>query len=53
VAQLSLLNITRALSWRGKPLAFRDCIVRELRRFPRLAARISRAIGTRSMREEF
>jgi CelD/BcsL family acetyltransferase involved in cellulose biosynthesis len=53
VTQLPLLNITRALSRRGKPLAFRDRIVRELRRFPRLAARISRALGTRSMREEF
>jgi hypothetical protein len=40
------------LSWRGKPLALRDRIVRELRRYPRLAARISRALGTRSMREE-
>jgi CelD/BcsL family acetyltransferase involved in cellulose biosynthesis len=52
VTQLPLLNITRALSWRGKPLALRDRIVREVRRFPRLAARISRALGTRSMREE-
>jgi CelD/BcsL family acetyltransferase involved in cellulose biosynthesis len=53
VTQLPLLNITKALGWRGKPLAFRDRIVRELRRYPRLAARISRALGTRSMREEF
>jgi CelD/BcsL family acetyltransferase involved in cellulose biosynthesis len=53
VTQLPLLNITRALSWRGKPLALRDRMVRELRRYPRLAARISRALGTRSMREEF
>ena len=53
VTQMPLLNITKALSWRGKPLASRDRIVRELRRFPRFAARISRAIGTRSMREEF
>jgi CelD/BcsL family acetyltransferase involved in cellulose biosynthesis len=53
VTQLPLLNITRALSWRGKPLALRDRFVRELRRYPRLAARISRALGTRSMREEF
>jgi CelD/BcsL family acetyltransferase involved in cellulose biosynthesis len=53
VTQLPLLNITKALSWRGRPLALRDRIVRELRRFPRLAARISRALGTRSMREEF
>ena len=53
VTQLPLFNITRALSWRGTPLALRDRIVRELRRFPRLAARISRALGKRSMREEF
>jgi CelD/BcsL family acetyltransferase involved in cellulose biosynthesis len=52
VTQLPLLNITKALNWRGKPLALRDRIVRELRRFPRLSARISRALGTRSMREE-
>jgi CelD/BcsL family acetyltransferase involved in cellulose biosynthesis len=53
VVQLPLLNITRALSWRGKPLALRDRIVRELRRYPRFAVRISRALGTRSLREEF
>ena|SRR5262252_4892521 len=53
VTQLPLLNMTKALSWRGKPLALRDRIVRELRRYPRLAARISRALGTRSAREEF
>ena len=53
VTPLPLLNITRALSSRGKPLALRDRIVREVRRFPRLAARISRALGARSMREEF
>jgi len=53
VTQLPLLNITRALSSRGKPLALRDRIVREVRRFPRLAARISRVLGARSMREEF
>jgi CelD/BcsL family acetyltransferase involved in cellulose biosynthesis len=52
VTQLPLLNVTRALSWRGKPLALRDRIVRELRRYPRFAARVSRALGTRSMREE-
>jgi len=53
VTQMPLLNITRALSWRGKPLALRDRIVRELRRYPRLAARVSRALGTQSAREEF
>jgi CelD/BcsL family acetyltransferase involved in cellulose biosynthesis len=53
VAQLPLLNITRALSWRGKPLAMRDRIVRALRRYPRLSGRISRALGKQSAREEF
>jgi CelD/BcsL family acetyltransferase involved in cellulose biosynthesis len=53
VTQVPLLNLTRALTWRGKPLALRDRIVRELRRYPRLAARISRALARRSMREEF
>jgi CelD/BcsL family acetyltransferase involved in cellulose biosynthesis len=53
VRQLPLLNVTRALSWRGEPLALRDRMVRELRRYPRLSARVSRALGTRSMREEF
>lgn len=53
VTQMPLLNITRALSWRGKPLALRDRIVRALRRYPRFVARISRALGTRSIREEF
>jgi CelD/BcsL family acetyltransferase involved in cellulose biosynthesis len=53
VTQMPLLNLTRALSLRGKPFALRDRIVRELRRYPRLAARISRALGTQSMREEF
>src|SRR6201995_3425228 len=53
VTQLPLLNITTALSWRGKPLALRDRMVREVRRYPRLAAGLSRALGTRSMREEF
>ena len=52
VTQLPLLNITKALSWRGKPLALRDRIVREVRSYPRLSARISRALGTRSIREE-
>jgi CelD/BcsL family acetyltransferase involved in cellulose biosynthesis len=52
VTRLPLLNVTKALSWRGKPLALRDRIVSELRHYPRLAARISRALGRRSAREE-
>jgi CelD/BcsL family acetyltransferase involved in cellulose biosynthesis len=52
VTRLPLLNVTKALSWRGKPFALRDRIVRELRRYPRLAARISRTLGTQSAREE-
>jgi CelD/BcsL family acetyltransferase involved in cellulose biosynthesis len=53
VTQLPLLNITRALSWRGKPLGLRDRLVRELRRYPRLAARISRVLRRPSMREQY
>jgi len=45
--------LTKALSWRGVPLAARDGLVREIRRHPRFAARISRALGTRSAREEY
>jgi hypothetical protein len=50
---LRLVNLTRALSWRGMPRAARDALVREIRRHPRLAVRISRALGTRSQREEY
>jgi CelD/BcsL family acetyltransferase involved in cellulose biosynthesis len=52
VMRVPLLNKTRALSWRGAPHALRDRMVRELRRYPQLTARIRRALGTLSAREE-
>jgi CelD/BcsL family acetyltransferase involved in cellulose biosynthesis len=52
VAQLPLVDITAALSWRGMPYALRDRAVRELRRHPRLAAHVARALGKRPSREE-
>ena len=52
VKRVPLLNKTEALSWRGTPHALRDRVVRELRRYPYLAARFSRALGTQSAREE-
>jgi CelD/BcsL family acetyltransferase involved in cellulose biosynthesis len=53
VVRVPLLNKTRALSWRGAPYALRDHVVRELRRYPHLMARIRRALGTQSAREEY
>src|SRR5262249_40362815 len=50
--RVPLLNKTRALSWRGAPYALRDRVVRELRRYPLLTARLKRALGTLSAREE-
>jgi CelD/BcsL family acetyltransferase involved in cellulose biosynthesis len=50
--RVPLLNKTGALSWRGAPYALRDRVVRELRRYPHLMARIRRALGTQSAREE-
>jgi CelD/BcsL family acetyltransferase involved in cellulose biosynthesis len=47
-----LFNLTAPLSWRGMPLALRENIVRRIRRYPRFASRISRALGKRSAREE-
>ncbi len=52
VKRVPLLNKTKALSWRGAPYALRDRVVRELRRYPRLSLRVSRALGTQSAREE-
>jgi CelD/BcsL family acetyltransferase involved in cellulose biosynthesis len=52
VAPLPLADITAALSWRGLPSAWRDRAVGELRRHPRLAAQVRRALGKPSSREE-
>jgi CelD/BcsL family acetyltransferase involved in cellulose biosynthesis len=53
VAPLRLVDITAALSWRGIPSALRDravCVLR--RRFPRLIARLARALGKPPSRGE-
>jgi CelD/BcsL family acetyltransferase involved in cellulose biosynthesis len=52
VVPLPLADITAALSWRGLPYAWRDRAVRELRRHPRLAAQVGRALGRSPSREE-
>jgi CelD/BcsL family acetyltransferase involved in cellulose biosynthesis len=52
VAPLPLADITAALSWRGMPYALRDRAVCELRRHPRLAAWVGRAVGKAPSREE-
>jgi CelD/BcsL family acetyltransferase involved in cellulose biosynthesis len=52
VAPLPLADITAALSWRGMPYLLRERAARELRRYPRLAARVKRALGKPPSREE-
>ena len=52
VVPLPLADITAALSWRGMPYALRDRAARELRRYPRLAAAVGRALGKAAPREE-
>ena len=52
VAPIPLVDLTAALSWRGIPYALRDRAVRELRRHPRLAALVGRALGKPPSREE-
>jgi CelD/BcsL family acetyltransferase involved in cellulose biosynthesis len=52
VAPLPLVDITAALSWRGIPYALRDRAAGELRRHPRLAALVGRALGRPASREE-
>jgi CelD/BcsL family acetyltransferase involved in cellulose biosynthesis len=52
VARIRLTDVTAALSWRGIPYALRDRVVHQLRRSPRLAAYLKRALG-KSSREEY
>jgi CelD/BcsL family acetyltransferase involved in cellulose biosynthesis len=52
VTPLPLVDISAALGWRGLPHALRDRAVRELRRYPKLAARLKRALGKAPSREE-
>ena len=53
VAPLALVDVAAPLSWRGVPLALRDRAVRELRRYPRFAAYVGRALGKPLSREEY
>jgi CelD/BcsL family acetyltransferase involved in cellulose biosynthesis len=53
VAPLPLVDITAALSWRGMPYLLRDRAVRELRRYPQLAALVGRALGRPASRAGF
>jgi CelD/BcsL family acetyltransferase involved in cellulose biosynthesis len=52
VAPVALVDITASLSWRGIPYALRDRAAHELRRHPRLAALVGRALGRPPSREE-
>jgi CelD/BcsL family acetyltransferase involved in cellulose biosynthesis len=45
--RLALRDVSIALSWRGIPYVLRDRAAQGLRRYPRLAARIRRALGAR------
>jgi CelD/BcsL family acetyltransferase involved in cellulose biosynthesis len=53
VTPLALAEITAALSWRGLPFALRDRAARALRRYPRLAGHVGRALGKPPSREEY
>ena len=52
VSRTSLVDVSAALSWRGLPHALRDRVARQLRRYPRFAARLKRALGKPQSREE-
>jgi CelD/BcsL family acetyltransferase involved in cellulose biosynthesis len=52
VVPLALADLTAGLSWRGIPYVLRDRAARALRRHPRLAACVKRALGRPPSREE-
>jgi CelD/BcsL family acetyltransferase involved in cellulose biosynthesis len=52
VAPFALVDVTASLSWRGIPYVLRDRAARRLRRYPRLAALVGRALGKPPSREE-
>ena len=52
VERIALADVGAALSWRGLRHALRDRAARELRRYPKLAARLKRALGRPPPREE-
>ena len=43
--QPPLTDVSIALTWRGAPYALRDRAAQGLRRYPRLAERVRRAVG--------
>jgi CelD/BcsL family acetyltransferase involved in cellulose biosynthesis len=53
VTPLRLADITVALGWRGTPCVLRERAVRQLRRFPRLAACVGRMLGRPQSREDY
>jgi CelD/BcsL family acetyltransferase involved in cellulose biosynthesis len=52
VVPLPLVDLTAALNWRGIPYALRDRAAARLRRHPRLAGYVGRALGKPPSREE-
>jgi CelD/BcsL family acetyltransferase involved in cellulose biosynthesis len=52
VTRTPLVALGAALSWRGVPRALRDRAARRLRRYPRFAALLKRALGKPPSREE-
>jgi len=52
VTRQPLIDISAALSWRGRPYALRDRMVRAVRNYPRLDAWLKRALGKPLSREE-
>jgi len=52
VKRLPLVDLSAALSWRGRPYALRDRAARELRNYPKLTAWLKRALGKPLSREE-
>jgi len=52
VVPVALAEITAAVSWRGWPFALRDRAAWTLHRYPKLATRVTRALGRPPSREE-
>ena len=50
--RMPLVDISASVSWRGWPYALRDRAVLALRRYPKLTARLKRALGRPPSREE-
>lgn len=50
--RLPLTDVSLALGWRGIPFVLRDRAAQQLRRYPRLAEWVSRALGKSAPRED-